>query len=74
LDRKIESLCLDRYGEGWDTLYNTIFPNELPADLTQREHEVALLAADLQDAPQKVIFIQSGTNRLKGTMFLDYSV
>ena len=36
----------DRYGEGWSTLQNSIFPNELPADLTQREYEVALLVAE----------------------------
>lgn len=36
----------DRYGEGWSALQNTISPNELPADLTQREYEVALLAAE----------------------------
>lgn len=35
----------DRYGEGWDTLHHTIFPDELPTNLTQREYEVALLAA-----------------------------
>lgn len=36
----------DRYGEGWDTLHHTIFPDELPTNLTQREYEVALLAAE----------------------------
>jgi len=36
----------DRYGNGWDILHNAIFQNEFPADLTPREYEVALLAAE----------------------------
>lgn len=35
-----------RYGMGWDTWHNSIFKNELPADLTKREYEVALLASE----------------------------
>ncbi|MPM01862.1 HTH-type transcriptional regulator MalT [bioreactor metagenome] len=35
----------ERFGKGWDTVYNDIFPDELPSDLTAREYEVAKLAA-----------------------------
>jgi LuxR family maltose regulon positive regulatory protein len=36
----------ERFGTGWDVLYNAMFRNELPADLTAREYEVAKLAAE----------------------------
>jgi LuxR family maltose regulon positive regulatory protein len=36
----------ERFGTGWDVLYNAMFRDELPADLTAREYEVAKLAAD----------------------------
>lgn len=34
-----------RFRIGWDVLYNAMFRNELPSDLTAREYEVAKLAA-----------------------------
>jgi len=35
----------ERFGTGWEVLYNAMFRNELPSDLTAREYEVARLAA-----------------------------
>lgn len=35
----------ERFGLGWTKLYNDLSPEELPANLTEREREVALLAA-----------------------------
>ncbi len=35
----------NRFGTGWFTLREAIYPGELPADLTARENEVARLAA-----------------------------
>ena len=35
----------ERFGSGWTKLYQDISPEELPLDLTEREREVALLAA-----------------------------
>lgn len=35
----------ERFMTGWTTLRNDMFPNDLPPDLTPREHEVAKLAA-----------------------------
>lgn len=35
----------ERFGSGWIKLYNDFLPEELPTDLTEREREVALLAA-----------------------------
>lgn len=36
----------ERFSSGWNKLYKDILPEELPSDLTEREREVALLAAD----------------------------
>ncbi len=36
----------ERFKIGWDFLHNAMFRNELPADLTAREYEVAKLAAE----------------------------
>jgi LuxR family maltose regulon positive regulatory protein len=36
----------ERFGSGWTKLYKDILPEELPSNLTEREREVALLAAD----------------------------
>lgn len=36
----------ERYGYGWEALHNAISPEEVPSDLTPREYEVALLAAE----------------------------
>jgi len=38
--------CKEQYTSGWQTLHNAIVTNELPSDLTEREHEIALLAAE----------------------------
>jgi LuxR family maltose regulon positive regulatory protein len=40
------SAAKERFGAGWDILYNAMFRNELPSDLTAREYEVARLAAE----------------------------
>jgi len=36
----------EQYALGWRTLHNAIVANELPSDLTEREYEIALLAAE----------------------------
>ncbi|MEA4847420.1 MAG: LuxR C-terminal-related transcriptional regulator [Clostridiaceae bacterium] len=36
----------ERFGTGWEVLHNAMFRNELPANLTAREYEVANLAAE----------------------------
>ncbi|MCL2426979.1 MAG: LuxR C-terminal-related transcriptional regulator [Oscillospiraceae bacterium] len=38
--------CEEQYTSGWRILHNAIVTNELPSDLTGREHEIALLAAE----------------------------
>jgi len=35
-----------QYSTGWHTLHNAIVADELPSDLTAREHEIAALAAE----------------------------
>lgn len=35
----------ERFGKGWSAVYSEMFPDELPSDLTEREYQVAKLAA-----------------------------
>jgi LuxR family maltose regulon positive regulatory protein len=54
-----------RYAVGWLTLRNAIVADELPADLTRREREIALLGAEgLRNSEiAKMLFVSENTVR-----------